>query len=91
MKESTSAKQSFIQFVKFTAFSASAGVVQIGVFTALDLLTPFSYWPCYLPALIASVVYNFTLNRKFTFKSANNLMAETAEPPVASIGSKTIT
>ena len=32
-----------------------------------------SYWACYLPALIASVVWNFTLNRNFTFKSANNI------------------
>ena len=66
-------RQNFIQFIKFTAFSASAGVIQIGVFTALDLLTPFTYWPCYLPALAVSVAYNFTLNKKFTFKSAANV------------------
>lgn len=63
-------RQNFIQFVKFTLFSASAGVVQMGIFTALNLTTSFPYWPCYLPALVASVVYNFTVNRKFTFKSA---------------------
>lgn len=31
------------------------------------------YGPIYLIALILSVVWNFTFNRKFTFKSANNI------------------
>ncbi len=31
------------------------------------------YGPCYLIALILSVIWNFTINRKFTFKSANNI------------------
>ncbi len=31
------------------------------------------YGPCYLIALILSVIWNFTINRKFTFKSANNV------------------
>ena len=51
----------------------SAGVIQIGLFTALNELCRWSYWPCYLIALVASVVWNFTLNRKFTFQSANNV------------------
>ena len=59
--------------VKFTLFSASAGLVELGVFALLSELTAWTYWPCYLLALIASVVWNFTLNRKFTFKSANNV------------------
>ena len=59
--------------VKFVLFSASAGVIQIGLFTALNELCRWSYWPCYLIALVASVVWNFTLNRKFTFQSANNV------------------
>ena len=50
--------------VKFVLFSASAGVIQIGLFTALNELCRWSYWPCYLIALVASVVWNFTLNRK---------------------------
>jgi len=66
-------RRNIVQFIKFTAFSASAGVIQIGVFTALDLLTPLPYWPCYLPALVTSVFYNFTVNRKFTFKLAVNV------------------
>jgi putative flippase GtrA len=43
------------------------------VFTLLNELTNWPYWPCYLLALIASVLWNFTLNRKFTFQSANNV------------------
>ena len=59
--------------VKFALFSASAGIVEIAVFALLNELTPWPYWPCYLIALIASVLWNFTLNRRFTFQSANNV------------------
>ena len=59
--------------VKFVLFSASAGIIEIGSFTLLNELTSWSYWPCYLIALVLSVVWNFTLNRKFTFRSANNI------------------
>jgi putative flippase GtrA len=74
-----SKKENLMQTIKFTLFSASAGVIQFLTFTALNELPPklfhteLSYWVCYLPALILSVIYNFTLNRKFTFKSANNV------------------
>ncbi len=72
-------KDNIIQALKFTLFSISAGVIEIVVDTILNEVPPrlfdvtLSYWACYLPALIASVVYNFTINRKFTFKSANNV------------------
>jgi putative flippase GtrA len=66
-------RQYTIQFVKFTLFSISAGAVQAGSFTVMNVLTRFSYWPCYLTGLILSVLYNFTLNRRFTFKSAANV------------------
>lgn len=71
--------ESLIQAIKFTLFSISAGIIQVLVFTALEELPPLlfgrslGYWPCYLPALIASVVWNFTFNRKFTFQSAANV------------------
>ncbi|NLB36275.1 MAG: GtrA family protein [Clostridiales bacterium] len=68
-----SRRQNIIQAVKFTIFSASAGIIQIGTFTLLERLTDLSYWAMYLPALILSVIYNFTINRRFTFKSANNV------------------
>ena len=59
--------------VKFALFSVSAGVIEIVSFALLNELTNWSYWPCYLIALILSVLWNFTLNRKFTFRSANNV------------------
>ncbi len=62
-----------IRAIKFTLFSISAGVIEIVVFTILEQFTNFKYWPCYLIALICSVVWNFTLNRQYTFQSANNI------------------
>ncbi len=61
------------RMIKFMLFSASAGVIEMGSFALLNEKTGWSYWPCYLTALILSVVWNFTLNRKFTFKSAGNV------------------
>lgn len=61
------------RMIKFMLFSASAGVIEMGSFALLNEKTEWSYWPCYLTALILSVVWNFTLNRKFTFKSAGNV------------------
>ena len=63
----------FWRVVKFTFCSISAGAIEMGVFALLNELTGWSYWPCYLIALILSVVWNFTLNRKFTFQSATNI------------------
>mgnify|MGYP001190367281 CR=1 FL=1 len=68
-----SGMKAFLQFLKYTMFAASAGLIQTGVFELLDKVFRLKYWPAYLPALIASVLWNFTLNRKFTFKSANNV------------------
>ncbi len=66
-------KKEALRAVKFVLFSISAGVIEIGVFTLLNELTSWSYWPCYLIALVCSVLWNFTLNRRFTFQSANNV------------------
>ena len=66
-------KKEIWRAVKFVLFSASAGVIEIALFTLLNELTGWPYWPCYLLALIASVLWNFTLNREFTFKSAGNV------------------
>lgn len=62
-----------LRVVKFVMFSISAGVIEILSFTLLNELTDWPYWPCYLSALILSVIWNFTLNRKFTFKSVANV------------------
>lgn len=66
-------KENLIQIIKFVLFSASAGVIQTIVFTILNELTRWNYMTCYLIALTLSVLWNFTLNREFTFKSANNV------------------
>ena len=66
-------KKELIRSIKFTLFSISAGIIEILLFAVLDHFTNWEYWPCYLIALIASVIWNFTLNREYTFKSANNI------------------
>ena len=66
-------KKEIFRTIKFTLFSISAGIVEIGVFTILNLIPNWNYWPKYLIALVASVVWNFTLNREFTFKATNNV------------------
>lgn len=68
-----SKQENLVQIGKFVVFSISAGIIQVLVFTILEELFHLTYWPSYLTALIASVVYNFTVNRRFTFKSANNI------------------
>lgn len=71
--ETLSTRQNAVQFLKFTLFSISAGAVQAISFTLLNELTRFPYWPSYLIALILSVLYNFTVNRRYTFKSVANI------------------
>ena len=66
-------KKEFWRAVKFTLFSISAGLIEIVSFTLLTEFSGWSYWPCYLIALVLSVLWNFTLNRKYTFKSAANV------------------
>ena len=69
MKEN---KKQFWQAVKFTLFSISAGVIQIGSFALLEIFIK-DYWiPC-LISLVLSILWNFTLNRRYTFKSAANV------------------
>ena len=66
-------KKEIWRAIKFALFSASAGVIEIALFTLLNELTDWPYWACYLLALIVSVLWNFTLNREFTFQSAGNV------------------
>lgn len=80
--------KNILQAVKFALFSASAGIIQVGTFTLLnELVLPnlnieneklmavlsAEYGVCYLIALTLSVLWNFTFNRRFTFKSAANI------------------
>jgi len=85
-------KQNLWQFIKFTLFSLSAGVIQLGSYALLDMAlkdwqwfysikpdfffeTPDAYRHAvaYFISLVLSVVWNFTFNRRFTFKSAANI------------------
>lgn len=80
-------KDNALQAIKFALFSASAGVIQVVSFTLLNELLPRTdssnpilqwffnseYGASYFVALILSVLWNFTFNRKFTFKSATNI------------------
>lgn len=66
-------KANFVQILKFTLFSISAGIIQITSFTLLNELAKLPYWPAYLISLILSILWNFTVNRRFTFKSAANV------------------
>lgn len=66
-------KNDALQAIKFALFSASAGIIQIGSFTLLNELAHLPYWPAYLISLILSILWNFTLNRRYTFRSAANI------------------
>ena len=66
-------KEVLFQIIKFTLFSISAGVIQFGSFALLHEVLHVTEWVSHLIALVLSVVWNFTFNRKFTFKSANNI------------------
>ena len=86
-KETISKKQNALMAVKFAFCSAGAGIIQAGSFAILELLgektTVFAslhekminnpYGLFYFIALFLSVLFNFTVNRKFTFKSAANV------------------
>lgn len=60
----------FFRFLKFALISASAGLIELGSFTLFNELLHWPYWLSYMVALVLSVVWNFTLNRKYTFQSA---------------------
>ena len=66
-------RKELLRAVKFTLFSISAGVIEIVSFSLLTELTVLPYWPCYLIALVLSVLWNFTFNRRYTFRSAGTV------------------
>ena len=66
-------KSEILRSIQFTFFSVSAGFIELGSFALLNEWTDWNYWPCYLLALSLSVLWNFTLNRRFTFHSAANI------------------
>lgn len=66
-------RKEMIRALKFTLFSISAGIIQEGTFVLMYNVLHWSWWPAYLISLVLSVVYNFTINRKYTFHSAANV------------------
>lgn len=62
-----------LRVVKYALIAASAGIIQFSSEMLLEKVFHLPYWLSYLVALILSVLWNFTINRKFTFKSANNV------------------
>ena len=62
-------KQNLRQAVKFTLFSISAGLIQIVTYVLFYEVFHWAPWLSYLVSLILSVVWNFTLNRTYTFRS----------------------
>ena len=65
-------KKAALQALKFTLFSISAGLIQIGSFALMELFIK-DYWIPYLISLVLSILWNFTLNRRYTFQSAANV------------------
>jgi putative flippase GtrA len=62
----------FLRALKFLIISISAGIVQIGSFTLFSEAFIWNYWVAYLISLLLSIIWNFTINRKVTFKAADN-------------------
>lgn len=68
-----SKNKELLRTIKFTLFSISAGIIQIGAFTLLFEIFRWSEPVSHLVSLVLSVLWNFTLNRKITFQSAANV------------------
>ena len=66
-------KESVFQMLKFTLFSASAGIIQAVAFAVFEEFCHWPYWLAYLTALVLSIIWSFTFNRRYTFKSAANV------------------
>ena len=64
---------SMIQAIKFGLISASAGIIQASTFALFDSVLKLGYQTSYLISLALSVIWNFTINRKVTFKSSANV------------------
>ena len=66
-------RKELMRTIKFVLFSLSAGVIQIISDVICNEVIQLDSWWSYLIALTLSVLWNFTLNRKFTFQSASNI------------------
>ncbi|MCR5228640.1 MAG: GtrA family protein [Solobacterium sp.] len=68
-----SRKENILQFIKYSFIAASAGIIQALSFTLMEEIFRMPYWISYLTALVLSVLWNFTFNRKYTFKATNDV------------------
>jgi len=95
----TQNKQDLWQMFKFTLFSISAGIIQVVSFAVFETVFHMPYWPSYLISLILSVLWNFTFNRRYTFRSDANVPRSMALvglfylvfTPVTTIGGNALT
>ena len=62
-----------IRTVKYTLVAASAGIVEIVSKLLLHDVLGIHDTVSYVIALVLSVLWNFTINRRYTFKSASNV------------------
>jgi putative flippase GtrA len=58
---------------KFLLFSCSAGLIELGSFALFNEVFHWPYWCAYLTALVLSVLWNFTCNRRYTFRSTEKV------------------
>ncbi len=66
-------RKELLRAVKFTLFSVSAAIIQVASFALFNDVFHWNYWAGYLTSLVLSVLWHFTMNRKITFQSANNV------------------
>lgn len=64
-------RKELLRKVKFALFSASAGIIEtVSMMLCEEVIKIPGHYLCYAIALVLSVLWNFTFNKKFTFKSA---------------------
>lgn len=66
-------QKEWMRALKFTLFSVSAGLIQIGSYTLFFEVLHWAPWLAYLVSLVLSVLWNFTFNRKYTFRSGTDM------------------
>jgi len=62
-----------LRTIKFVLISMSAGLIQAGSYALLFYVLDTGWTIANFTSLALSIVWNFTFNRKFTFKSATNV------------------
>lgn len=66
-------KKELLRAIKYTLIAMSAGLIQFGLTALCNEVIKLNNAISYFIALVASVIWNFTINRKYTFKAANNI------------------